>query len=120
VTPTLAAADVAAPLTEWALNMPLSIPAFSSNDFSHLAKVEELTGLCGFTTARNKLVRSTSFCERSCFLLVYSQCLFWAQEWVLKSWKEEFCSRLPSPRLFGKAIFLECYPLRGNPPEPQV
>ena len=46
VTPTLKAAKVAAPLIEWALKMLVSMPAFSSMDFSHLAMVEELTGLC--------------------------------------------------------------------------
>ena len=60
VTPVLAAADVAAPLTEWALNMPVSMLALSSRDFSHLANVEEQIGLCGFTTARNTLVRSVT------------------------------------------------------------
>ena len=44
MTPALAAADVAAPLTVWALNMPVSIPG----DFSYLARVEEVTGLCGY------------------------------------------------------------------------
>ena len=53
VTPAFAAADVAAPLTEFTLNMPVWIPVFSR---SHLGKVEELTGLCGFTTARINLV----------------------------------------------------------------
>ena len=56
VTPAIAAADVAAPLTEFTLNMPVWIPVFSRKDFSHLGNVEELTGLCGFTTARNNLV----------------------------------------------------------------
>ena len=60
VTPAFAAADAAAPLTEWALKIAVSMPALFSRDFSHLAKVEELIGLCGFTTARNNLVLSMS------------------------------------------------------------
>ena len=56
VTPAFAAAGVVAPLTEWALKMPVSITTCSSRDFSHLAKVEEQTGLCGLTTVRNSLV----------------------------------------------------------------
>ena len=63
VTPALAAAEVAAPLTEWALNMLVSMPAFSIMDFSHLAKVEELTGLCGLTTAKDSLVLPSVSCD---------------------------------------------------------
>ena len=63
VTPAMAAADVVAPLTEWALNMPVSMPVFSIMDFSHLAKVEELTGLCGLTTVKKCLVLPSISCD---------------------------------------------------------
>lgn len=45
VTPAPAAADTAAPLTECALKMAVSMPALPSKDFNHLANVEELIGL---------------------------------------------------------------------------
>ena len=73
VTPALAAADITASLTEWALNMPVSMPAFPSRDFSHLANVEELTGVCGLTTARNSLVHSASSRFRKDSVLQHSQ-----------------------------------------------
>ena len=38
----------------------VSIPALSNRDISHLAKVDEHTGLCGLTTARNSLICSSS------------------------------------------------------------
>ena len=38
--------------------MPVLMPAFSSRVFNHLANVEGLTGLCGFTTVKNSLVWS--------------------------------------------------------------
>ena len=44
-TPTLKAAEDAADLVECGLNIVVSIPARDNTDFSHLAKVEELTGL---------------------------------------------------------------------------
>ena len=72
VTPALAAADAEAPLTKWTLKMPVSMPAFSSSDFSHLANVEELTGLCGFTTARNTLVLPVSWFRRASVLHSYA------------------------------------------------
>ena len=59
VIPALAAANAAALLVECALNILVSIPALSNRDLSHLAKVDEHTGLCGLTTARNNLVCSS-------------------------------------------------------------
>ena len=59
VIPALAAADAAAFLAECALNIPVSIPALSNRDLSHLARVDEHTGLCGLITARNNLVHSS-------------------------------------------------------------
>ena len=44
VTPCVAAADVLALLTEWALNTLVSIPADSMTSFSHLAMVDDVTG----------------------------------------------------------------------------
>ena len=44
-------------------DMPVSMPAFYIMDFSHLAKVEELTGLCGLTTAKNSLVLPSISCD---------------------------------------------------------
>ena len=38
----------AAPLTEWALNIPVSIPALEIIFFNHLPKVAEEIGLLGF------------------------------------------------------------------------
>ena len=54
VIPALAAANAAALLVECALNILVSIPALSNRDLNHLARVDEHTGLCGLTTARNK------------------------------------------------------------------
>ena len=54
---------MATPLTKWALNMPVSMPALPSMDFSHLARVEELTGLCGLTTARNSFIPPSSLVD---------------------------------------------------------
>ena len=61
MTPAFTAADAAAPLTEWALKIAVSMPALFSKDLNHLANVEELIGLCGFTTARNSFVLSVSY-----------------------------------------------------------
>ena len=47
VTPCIAAAEVLALLTEWALNMLVSIPADSIISFNHLAMVGDETGWCG-------------------------------------------------------------------------
>ena len=59
VIPALAAAVAAALLVECALNILVSIPALSNRDLSHLARVDEHTGLCGLTTARNNLFCSS-------------------------------------------------------------
>ena len=59
VIPALAAANAATLWVEGALNILVSIPALSNKDLSHLARVDEHTGLCGLTTARNSLVCST-------------------------------------------------------------
>ncbi len=76
VTRAFAAADVAALQVECALKILVYIPALSSEVFSHLAKVEVDTGLCGFTTARNSLVRSTSSpVWKSCLLFIRTQSL---------------------------------------------
>ena len=58
VIPALTATDAAALKVECALNVLVSIPALSNNDFSHMAMVDEHTGLCGLTTGRNSLVCS--------------------------------------------------------------
>ena len=50
VIPALTATDAAALKVECALNVLVSIPALSNNDFSHMAMVDEHTGLCGLTT----------------------------------------------------------------------
>lgn len=50
VTP-LAAADTAAPRTEWALKISVFIPDFVSTDLIHLAMVDEATGLYGLMIA---------------------------------------------------------------------
>lgn len=53
VIPALAAADTEAPLVECALNMVVSIPALSRTERSHLAMVDDATGLCGLIVAMN-------------------------------------------------------------------
>ena len=53
VTPLLAAAVVAALLVECALNIDVSMPAFARVVFSHLAIVDEATGLCGLIVDKN-------------------------------------------------------------------
>ena len=45
VIPVLAAADAAVLRVECASNILVSIPALSNKDFSHLARVDEHTGL---------------------------------------------------------------------------
>ena len=45
ITSAAAAADVLALLVEWALNISVFTPAFPSSTLSHLAIVDELTGL---------------------------------------------------------------------------
>ena len=75
VTPAFAAADAAAPLTEWALKIAVLMPALLSKDFSHLANVEELIGLCGFTTARKSSILSTSSCALKDSVLCSYTCL---------------------------------------------
>ena len=44
VTPCIDAADVLAPLTEWALNVLVFIPAEVMTSFNNLAMVEDVTG----------------------------------------------------------------------------
>ena len=46
VTPCIAAVEVLALLTKWALNMLVSIPADSIISFNHLAMVGDETGWC--------------------------------------------------------------------------
>ena len=50
--PASAAAVAAAPLTEWALNMDVPRPAFSSTDFIHRAIVALVAGPYGFMDVR--------------------------------------------------------------------
>ena len=52
VTPLLAVAVVAAVLVECALNIDVSIPALVRAVLSHLAMVDETTGLCGLIVDR--------------------------------------------------------------------
>ena len=55
VTPA-AAAEALALRTEWALKISVSIPAFPSSDFSHLAMVDEHTGLCCLLVPMKRVV----------------------------------------------------------------
>ena len=57
VIPAAAAADVLALHTEWALNISVFTPAFSSKVLSHLAIIEEHTDLWGFVTPTNRVVK---------------------------------------------------------------
>ena len=56
VIPRFAAAEDDAPRTEWAVKTEVSMPAASSRDLSHLARVLDVTALCGLIRARNNLV----------------------------------------------------------------
>ena len=67
--PTEAAAEEEAPLTEWALNIEVSMPEASNKDFIHLATVLEDTALCGLIIATSRLV---SLPRSGCVLLSYS------------------------------------------------
>lgn len=49
VTTVITVAEVTAPLTEWAMKMLVSMPAFLGNDSSYVAKVKKVIGLFGFT-----------------------------------------------------------------------
>ena len=53
--PAAAAADVLALRTEWALNISVFTPTLPSMDLSHLAIVEEDTGLWGLFGLRNSV-----------------------------------------------------------------
>ena len=55
VMPAAAAADVLALRSEWALNTSVLIPAFPSRILSHLAIVDEHTGLWGLVIPRNSV-----------------------------------------------------------------
>ena len=72
VIPAVAAAVVAAPLVECALNTSVFIPTCVRVVLSHLAMVEEQTGLCGLIRARNNLSSPR-------FPFVRSQCVHWTQ-----------------------------------------
>ena len=65
---------------ESTLNILVSIPDFTNKDFSHLARVDKHTGLCGLTTARNSLVCS-SFdpCRRTLSSIYIPAGLLWAE-----------------------------------------
>ena len=52
VTPDNAAADVDAPLVEWAEKHDMSIPLICSISLSHLAIDDKVTALCGAVMAR--------------------------------------------------------------------
>ena len=52
VIPAVAAAEVLALRTEWALNISVFTPALLNTDLSHLAIVEEDTGLWGLFRLR--------------------------------------------------------------------
>ena len=54
--PAEAAAEEEAPLTDWALNIEVSMSEASSKDFSLLATVLEDTALCGLIVATSRLV----------------------------------------------------------------
>lgn len=53
-TPFLKAAVLDAPLTEWALNIEVSTPAFLRISFSQLAMRCEVTGPCGLMYDKNR------------------------------------------------------------------
>ena len=53
--PEVAAAEVLALRTEWALKISVSTPALFSKDLSHLAIVDEDTGLWGLFMLRNNV-----------------------------------------------------------------
>ena len=53
MTPDIAALEDEAPLVEWPEKTDVSILAESSNDYSHLAIVDDTTGSCGFVIPRN-------------------------------------------------------------------
>ena len=81
VIPVLAAAEAAALRVECALNILVSIPALSNKDFSHLARVDEHTGLCGLTTRLHLLhiiqnswrpLRGLSHSVIPCFQAIFS------------------------------------------------
>ena len=63
VTPAPAALEQVAPQTECDLNIPLSIPASLIVDLSHLAMVEEVTGLCCPIQERNNVVLELGDCK---------------------------------------------------------
>ena len=66
VTPAAAAADALVLRTECALNISVFTPVFPKVVFSHLAMVEEHTGLCGLLVPMNRVVQ---FFLRDFFIL---------------------------------------------------
>jgi len=67
VTPASDAAEVAAPRTEWALKMVVSIPALASTALIHLATVDDETALCGLIMAIRSCVSPALRLGAVCF-----------------------------------------------------
>ena len=65
VTPLANAADVAAPRTEWALNVPVSTPASSSMSLIQWAIHWTVIGWCGFMYERISGLESLFTCQNS-------------------------------------------------------
>jgi len=61
VTPILAAMEVDALRTEWALNISVLIPALFRTSFNHRAMVEDVTGPCGWMKEINNWEHSSEF-----------------------------------------------------------
>jgi hypothetical protein len=104
VIPALAAADTEAPLVECALNMVVSIPALSRTERSHLAMVDDVTGLCGLMVAMNNLCCS-SVCLNHSVASSYALSVATGQSFsfCVKLGKKKLASGLFALSLFSQA-----------------
>ena len=124
VTPALEAAVVAAPRTECALKMAVSIPAFSSVFLSHRAIVVELEAtLWGLIVVRNRGFDFFFFLYSSLSpILVCPERSHGTQQVVCCKMlrRRKFCQQLGLSGLFCQLGWLENHSLVEVSPEPQV
>ena len=91
VTPVTEAAVTAAPRTECALNMAVSMPAFPSRLLSHRAIVELEAGECGLIVVRRRGFDPVS-CRTDWVLFICPESDYRAEQPVRgEGWKETLC-----------------------------
>ena len=105
VTPALEAAVMAAPRTECALNMEVSIPAFSSILLSHWAMVELEATLCGLMVMRKRGFDPSSFLNSS-VLPSYAHSVITGHNngFAVKAGKKNSATGLDCPDCFANLV----------------